>query len=217
MFVILLGAIMLTPQVSSQSSFSLEALAPEAKPANGREYISLSNGEITVELGYDCRVEDKLLFDLVFINESEHPILIHPPDFYYLNLDDPQGDSTRFPVRMALAPQKPYTWYDRGLEKKQGDEGLEVLLEIPLMFAEAFSDAFGADSYAASLAVEEERISSLKEAVRQEMIQEAKLAPGAHCSGFVYFPGSPETPYLLFCFPVDNHEFQFAYRVSGGR
>lgn len=125
---ILLGLLMLSPRVSSQTGFTLEALAPETKFVNGRDYVPLSNGEITLELAYDCRVEDKLLLDLVLINGSERTLIIHPRDFYYLNLDDPTGDSSRFPVRMALTPQKPFTWYDRSLEDKQDDEGLEVLL-----------------------------------------------------------------------------------------
>ncbi len=215
---ILLSIFAFSSWVTSQVSLSLKPLAPEVKLVNGREYVPLSNGKIFVELAYDCRVEDKLLFDLVFLNKSEHPVFVSPLDFYYLNLDDPEGDSSRFSACLALSPQKPFTWHDRALEERPpGDESLKVLLEIPMMFAQSFSEAFGAGAPSSGMAEEQERVNRLKDLVRQHMFQEVELAPGEQASGFVYFPGSPETSYLLFCFPVGNHEFQFAYTVKKER
>jgi len=45
-------------------------------------------------------------------------------------------------------------------------------------------------------------------------MQEVQLAPGEVANGFVWFQGSPGTNYLLFCFPLDEQEFQFAYEVE---
>lgn len=217
LFALLLSVFAFSSWVFSQASFTLEPLAPEFSLVNEREYVPLSNGAFSVELAYDCRVEDKLLFDLVLFNESEHSVFVSPLNFYYLNLDDPEGDSSRFSKRVAMAPQKPFTWQDRALEERPGDEGFEVLLEIPMMFAQSFSEAFGTGSHSNKYVEEQERVNQLKDVVRQHMFQEVELAPGEQASGFVYFQGIPETPYLLFCFPVDSHEFQFAYRVKKGR
>lgn len=52
------------------------------------------------------------------------------------------------------------------------------------------------------------------EKIRQEMMQEMKMAPGEVANGFVYFPCQKETETLLFCFPIDEQEFQFVYKLK---
>lgn len=199
--------------MNAQQMFTLKALAPEGREVNGREYIQLSNELITVELAFDCLLEEKLLFDLVLINETDHPVFVHPSSFYYLKLDDPEGDSSRFPPAMALAPLQPFTWYDRGLEESPQKNAFAPLLEIPALFMEEFV-AVWTDESPAGPAREKERIEGIKETVRQEMMQERELKPGEVANGFIYFPGLPETIYLLFCFPLDDQEFQFAYQIE---
>ncbi len=199
--------------MNAQQMFSLKPLAPEGKVVNDREYIRLSNDLITLELAYDCLLEKKLLFDLVLINESDHPVFVDPSSFYCLNLDDPEGDSSRFPPVMALAPLKPYTWYDRALEKPRHENIFSSLLEIPTLFMEEFVGVWTDESHAGP-AQEQDRIRLIKETVRQEMMQERELKPGEVANGFIYFPGLPETIYLLFCFPLDDQEFQFAYQIE---
>lgn len=199
--------------MGAQQLISLKALAPEGRLANGREYIPLSHNLITVQLAFDCMLEDKLLFDLVLINETDHPIKVDPTSFYYLKLDDAEGDSSRFPPSTALAPLKPFKWYDRGLVDSQREGVFSPILEIPAMFMEEFIAVWGEPS-SNGFAQEQERTRRIKETVRQEMMQEIELAPGAVANGFIYFPGLPETIYLLFCFPLDDSEFQFAYQLE---
>jgi len=202
--------------MNAQQMFTLKALAPEGRVANDREYIQLSNDLITVELAYDCMLEKELLFDLVLINESDHPVFVDPSSFYYLKLDDPEGDSSRFAPAMALAPLQPFTWYDRALEESHHKNAFAPLLEIPALFMEEFVGVWTAESSAGPVQ-EQERIGRIKDAVRQEMMQQRELAPGEVANGFIYFPGLPETIYLLFCFPLDDQEFQFAYQIEQSR
>ena len=202
--------------MNSQGQLALEALAPEGNHMNGREYIPLSNDHMRVELAYECQLEEKLVFDLVVINESGHPISVQPSSFYCLELDDPDGDTSRFPPSQAVPPLKPFEWYDRALEQSHYEQIFSPLLEIPAMFMEAFVAPWNEGSSARTIS-NKERESHLKDAIRQEMMQELQLAPGEVANGFVWFPGSPETKYLLFCFPLDEQEFQFAYEVKNNR
>ena len=186
--------------VESQESLYLEPLAPDGKIVNGREYIPLSNEKIRLELAYDCKLEEKLLFDLVVFNNTNQILSLSPSSFYFLELDDPDADSSRFPARMAVVPEQPYKWYDRSLEEPQQKNPFASFLEIPNAFKEAF---FGSEL---------ERPDRLKEPIRQEMMQEMKMDPGEVANGFVYFPSQKETETLLFCFPIENQEFQFVYK-----
>jgi hypothetical protein len=197
----------------SQETLRLEALAPEGKLVNGREYIPLSNGQISVELGYDCKLGENLLFDLVIINETDHPISLNPLAFFYLELDDPEGDSSRFPPRMAVAPLNPYKWYDRALEVPKHETFFSPFIEIPAMFMEGF---FGSWTTLPSdnTLEKQEWVNRMKDVIRQDMMQEMELAPGGAANGFVWFPGPPGTKYLLFCLPLDDQEFQFAYKLK---
>ncbi len=200
--------------VESQESLYLEPLAPDGKIVNGREYIPLSNEEIRLELAYDCKLEEKLLFDLVVFNNTNQTISLSPSSFYFLELDDPDdpdADSSRFPARMAVVPEQPYKWYDRSLDEPQQKNPFASFLEIPNAFAEAFSGSAGTGTPPRSYRSELERLDRLKETIRQEMMQEMKIAPGEITNGFVYFPCQKETDTLLFCFPIDNQEFQFVY------
>lgn len=199
--------------MNAQQMFTLKALAPEGKLVNDREYIRLSNELITVELAFDCLLEKNILFDLVLINETDHPVFVNPSSFFYLKLDDPEGDSSSYPPVMALAPLQPFTWYDRGLEESQHGSAFTTLLEIPASIMEEFVAAW-TDESPVGPAQEKERIEGVKETVRQEMMQERELKPGEVANGFIYFPGLPETIFLLFCFPLDEHEFQFAYQIE---
>ncbi len=101
---------------------------------------------------------------------------------------------------MAVVPEQPYKWYDRSLEEPQQKNPFASFLEIPNAFKEAF---FGSEL---------ERPDRLKEPIRQEMMQEMKMDPGEVANGFVYFPSQKETETLLFCFPIENQEFQFVYK-----
>ena len=202
--------------MNSQPQLALEALAPEGNKVNGREYIPLSNDLIRVELAYDCMLGEKFLFDLVVINESGHPISVQPSSFYCLELDDPDADSSCFPPSMALPPLQPFKWYDRALEQPQHESMFSPFLEIPAIFMEGFVAPWNEGSSARTLS-DKERESHLKDAIRQEMMQEVQLAPGEVVNGFVWFQGSPETNFLLFCFPLDEQEFQFAYELKKGR
>ena len=197
--------------VESQETLYLEPYAPDGKIVNGREYIPLSNEKIKLELAYDCKLEEKLLFDLVVFNNTNQTITVSPSSFYYLGLDDPDADSSRFPARMALAPEQPYKWYDRSMEEPQYENTFASFMEIPNAFAEAFFGSAGTRTPPRTYRSELERIDRLKETIREEMMQEMKMAPGEVVNGFVYFPCQKETETLLFCFPIDNLEFQFVY------
>ena len=52
-----------------------------------------------------------------------------------------------------------------------------------------------------------------EEMMQEEMMQEEELEAGEVTNGFVCFPGHPESTYLMFCFPIDDQEFQFVYQI----
>lgn len=216
LYIILFITFGFSSSVISQEQFALKAIAPEGNHVNGREYIPLSNALIGVELAYDSRIENKLLFDLVVRNDTDHPISVSPGSFYYLNLDDPDADSSRFPPGMAISPLKPYKWHDFGLDRPQHEAIFSPFLEIPAMFMEAFVNPWGIPSSGNAMQ-DQERVSQMKDIIRQHMMQEVELAPGETVNGFVWFPGPPETKYLLFCIPLEDQEFQFAYELKKAR
>lgn len=217
----------------SQNAIHLVPLAPEGHLVNGREYISLSNDQITVELAYDGTSEENLVFDLVVVNESGRIISVKPASYYYLDLDDPEADSSSYPPKKSVAPEQVYKWYDRALEEKTSkknthsflgfvDAGLGILYstaafistENPVYIVEAVLNTAGTTAHYVGMNRQIEEAMEQKELIRQEMMQETALQPGGVESGFVCFPGDTESAYLMFCFPIENQEFQFVYQLQ---
>jgi len=222
--------------LQSQEPVLLKPFAPEGIFVNGREYIPLSSDQIRVELGYEGLFEEKLVFDLVVFNESGQSVSIEPASFYYLDLDHPQADSSSYSPKMSEHPEQLYKWYDRALEKQESDKSLNSFLgfmeaglgilsstaafistENPAYIVDAvFSTAGTAGHYMnVNRQIEEsmEQTAVEQQHIRQEMLQETELEAGGVSNGFVCFPGKPESNYLLFCFPIENQEFQFVYQL----
>jgi hypothetical protein len=59
---------------------------------------------------------------------------------------------------------------------------------------------------------EMDMISEEKELVNEEIFRICRIPQGKVSSGYVYFPLHAETPYYMFCFPVEEQLFQFVYR-----
>ena len=211
-------------------------LAPEGYQVNGREYIPLSSDQLRVELAYDGTSDGNLVFDLVVFNESSRKLIVKPSDFYYLSLDNPDDDSSRYHQRMAVAPVQVYKWYDRALEERESEKTLNTIMgfveagvgilsgasaflstENPAFIVDAvFNTAGTAGHYlAVNKQIDEtmDQVAGEKEIIRQEMMQEEELEAGEVTNGFVCFPGHPESTYLMFCFPIDDQEFQFVYQI----
>ncbi|MCP4312813.1 MAG: hypothetical protein GY790_16240 [Bacteroidetes bacterium] len=222
LYAILIFALGFSAHTISQEVVKLAPLAPEGNFVNGREYIPLSSDQIRLELGYEGVSEESLVLDLVVFNETGHKISVNPSDFYYLSLDNPDADSSRFPPMMAEAPQQLYKWYDRALEKQESEKNFNIFegfaeagAEIISGFEAVFNTAGTPGHYGAvnkQIDGEREQLAREKEVIRQETMKEVGLAPGEITNGFVCFPGHPETAYLMFCFPIDGQEFQFVYQ-----
>ncbi len=121
-----------------------------------------------------------------------------------------------------MAPVQVYKWYDRALEERESEKTLNTILGFVeagvgiLSGASAFlsteNPAFIVDAVFNTAGTVEQVVGE-REIIRQEMMQEEELEAGGVTNGFVCFPGHPESTYLMFCFPIDDQEFQFVYQL----
>jgi hypothetical protein len=208
--------------------------APEGHFANGREYIPLESDQITVELGYDGLKGANLVFDFVVHNDTEDTLLIRPGDFYYVTLDSADAEASPHTPWMAVHPDKVMMQYDRELEEKEESKkinsifgiveaGVHVLYNTsgfiatrdPGFIADAVLQTVGtADHYVTQDRMIQSAldvISEEKALVGEELFRTCQVPPGMVMSGYVFFPRHDQTPYYMFCFPVQNRLFQFVY------
>ena len=208
--------------------------APEGNFANGREYLPLSSDDIVVELGYDGIFDELMVFDFVVVNHTSDSLIINPSNFYYVLLDSSTADTSKLPPRMAFHPQRVMHAYDKTLEEKAGERrtnsifailetGVTILVGAtgfmttnnPAFIADGIFNSLGtAKNYTsesknikANMALIEEE----KEVVSQEIFRPCHILPGKTVSGFVYFPQETEADCFMFCFPLEDHLFQFVY------
>lgn len=219
-----------TPRVVSQ-------LTPEAAEGHyemGREYISLKNDSIEVELGFDGMHGENLVFDFVVINRTPQTLAINPSDFYYVLLDSALADTSKFPPRMAMHPERILHHYEETLEAREGikeinailgflEAGIGLLANTTSFIATddpgyLLDAVFGTLGTAGVYAVKDhqisediERIDSEWEVVNEEIFRLTEVPSGNVASGYVYFPGHPDAGYYMFCFPIEDQLFQFVY------
>lgn len=228
-------ALMTASCATSQEITRLIPEAPEGHFEVGREYITLKNDSIEAELGFDGRSGDFLVFDFVVINNSDTPLSINPAAFYYVILDDPLADSSMLPPKMAMHPDRVLNAYDRWLEAQEKrkkmnkalgfiDAGIDILAtasafaatDNPGYIADAVLNTLGtADQYVAAdhvIGAEINSLSKEREVVRDEIFRAHELPSGKVANGFVYFPAGDAEKYLMFCFPMEDHLFQYVYR-----
>ena len=208
--------------------------APEGHYANGREYIPLESGLITVELGYDGLQGENLVFDFVVHNDTEDTLAVVPGDFYYVILDSADAEAASHSPRMAVHPDQVLMQYDQVLEEREEakkinsifgiiEAGVHVLYNTsgfiatrdPGFIADAVLQTVGtADHYVTQdriIQSEMDGISEEKALVKEELFRACLVPPGGIMSGYVFFPKHDQTPYYMFCFPIHNRLFQFVY------
>jgi len=209
--------------------------APEGHFAMGREYISLENKQIEVELGFDGINGTYLIFDFVVHNSTTDTLSILPGDFYYLVLDSANADTAPHTPWMAVHPEKVLMTYDESLEERKKDKGINTVLGILqasvdiLYYASGFAasanpgfivdgvfqTAGTADQYISQdkmISSDMTLIGEEKEVVKEEIFRVCEIPPGMVSSGYVYFPLHENAAYYMFCFPVENQLFQFVYK-----
>jgi len=220
LFLVLIICLGFVTLAISQESIRLTPEAPEGNFHQGREYIPLSNEAIHVELGFDGISEDMLVFDLVVINGTDHSFTLNPENFYYLVLDDPKALSSGLPPRMTVQPGKVYKWYDRALEEHSStkqinnifglmESGIAILANVSDFLAT--EDPYYFIAQDRQISGELEQVKRKREVVLQDLIGSGEILPGEASNGFICFPGYEDPAYLMFCFPLDNQEFQFVY------
>ncbi len=208
--------------------------APEGFIAMGREYISLSNDHIDVELGYDGMQGEDLVFDFVVHNTTSDTLSILPADFYYEVLDSVNAESVPDTSWMAVQPEKVMMHYDKAMDNRKKEKGMNSFLGVlqagvailynttafiatdnPGYLADAVLYTVGtADQYISQdkmISEEMEMISEEKGLVEKEIFRGCELPPGEVVSGYVYFPSHDNTAYYMFCFPIEEQIFQFVY------
>ena len=209
--------------------------APEGHYEMGREYISLSNDSIEVELGYDGIHGENLVFDFVVINRTPRVLSLNPPDFYYVLLNSSIADSSMFPPRMAIHPERILHHYEETLEAKAGEKSTNSFLGfleagIGLManttaFIATENPGYIVDAVFNTLGIVEHYVTrdhqisnnisvikQEKEIVKEEIFRFTSLPPGKVVNGYVSFPRTRDTDYYMFCFPVEDQLFQFVYK-----
>jgi hypothetical protein len=227
---VLLAVSCASPRVVTQ----LHPEAPEGHYEQGREYIPLSNEGVDVELGFDGIYCEYLVFDLVVINRTSDTLILNPLDFYYEVIDSPAADSSLFPPRMAIHPERVLRQYQQQLEEGENqkeintiigfiDAGIGILAnttafiatEDPGFIADAVLQTLGTADYYVSndraIGMEMDAIKEEQEVVREEIFRQAGITPGNFASGLIYFPQYEDAGYLMFCFPAEEQLFQFVY------
>ncbi len=216
----------------------LEPEAPEGHYEQGREYIPLNNDGINVELGFDGIYGEYLVFDLVVVNDrTDDTVVVNPLDFYYVTLESPFSDSSLFPPRMAIHPERILHQYEQQLEEGDDrkefntilgviDAGLGLLMnttafvatENPGYIADAVFQTLGTANYYVgnnrAIGAELNAIREEREIVREEIFRTIRIPPRGAASGYVYFPRYEDEGYLMFCFPAEDQMFQFVYNQT---
>jgi hypothetical protein len=229
----------LTCSAEPQAVTILSPEAPEGHFEMGREYITLSNGNIGAELGFDGTCEENLVFDLVIFNNSGRPLSFDPSDFYYELLESADADSPMLPPRMARDPEEILDRYEEELEEAEMEKGFNTFLGIvesgigiinygsafvatknPACIVDALFYTVGtAHHYAARdrrIVDEMEQITNEREVVGEEILRGGQIPTGKVVSGFVFFPRHSHPGYLMFCFPLGDQLFQFVYHQQPG-
>jgi len=230
----LLLFLVLTSCVAPRVSTQIIPEAPEGNFAMGREYISLSNDSIDVELGFDGIYGDQLVFDFVVINRTPYELTVNPSDFYYVVLDSASADTSKLPPRMALHPERVLHHYDETLEARAGakktnsifgilEAGFDILISASAFIA-TDNPAYIADGVFSTLGTAQHYVSQDKEIqenmalieeekdlVKEEIFRTCHLPPGKVISGYVYFPQDADADCYMFCYPIEDQLFQFVY------
>ena len=234
-FSLLAIALWICSSAAPQSGFRLSPVAPEGDYQMGREYITLNNAGIQIQLGFDGNYEGTLVFDLVVVNNTSHTLAFSPSDFYYVLLDSAGADSSGLPPRMAVHPDRIIQLYDRSLEKKEIDKSINTLFgfietgigiisgasaflstENPAAIVDAVFHTVGTAGYYVSrdqrISRDLEQIDHEKEVIHEEILRMGQVPPGKVASGFVFFPIHNDVGFLMFCFLLEDQLFQFVYQ-----
>ena len=234
LYCLLVIALVMTSCVAQGVVTQLTPEAPEGHYEMGREYISLSNDSIEVELGYDGILGEDLVFDFVVHNTTADTLFILPNDFYYMILDSANSDAAPHTLWMAVHPDKVLMHYDKTLEETKEAKNMNsffgvlqagvsilyntagfIATENPAYLADAVLQTVGtADQYISQdkmISSEMKMISEEKGVVEGEIFRACEVLPGRVISGYVYFPKHNNTAYYMFCFPIENQLFQFVY------
>ncbi|PID92547.1 MAG: hypothetical protein CSA96_02640 [Bacteroidetes bacterium] len=213
----------------------LRPVSAESHREMGREYVDLSGEGLRLELGFDGYFDGRMVFDLVIVNEGPDTCRIDPSAFYYVLLTEPEADSSRFPPRMALHPERVLNSYNDQVEESLADKslnfvfgvlqtGVGIIASTSASIAQGDDPFFAVDAVlgtvesAAQFLLNDARISADMEAIEaeqgivaKEIFRPTSIPPGKAKSGFVFFPPEDDPMYYMFCFPVGDQEFQFVY------
>ena len=234
-FYLLIPFLLYAAALPGQDHLHLHPEAPQGRMEQGREYISLENGEIIAELAYDGPFESYYVFDLVLVNQGTHALSVDPASFYYLHLDQAGADSSILPPILAAGPGLILKQYEALLKERQNkgdihtvfgfvDAGLNAFSAASAFFASEdpfvlvegiIRTASAAEHHVSAHRGMEDRTDLLRmemEVVKEEIMKKGSIPPGKVLSGFVFFPVFEEPGYLMFTIPVEDRLFQFVYR-----
>ena len=234
-FYFLFSFLLYAAVLTGQERLHLHPEAPQGHMEQGREYISLENGEIMAELAYDGPFESYYVFDLVLVNQGTRALSVNPASFYYLHLDQAGADSSVLPPILATRPGHILKQYEALLEERQSnsdihtvfgfvDAGISALSAASAFFASEdpftlvdgiIRTASAAEHHVSVHREMEDRADLLRmemDVVKEEIMKKGSIPPGKVLSGFVFFPVFEEPGYLMFSIPVEDRLFQFVYR-----
>ena len=196
-------------------------MSPEAPGhyAMGREYIALSNDHIDVELAYDGKQGEDLVFDFVVHNTTSDTLTILPADFYYVILESANAESFPDTSWMAVHPDKVMLHYDNAMENRKKEKSLNSFFGVlqagvsilynTTAFIATDNPGYLADAVLYTVGTADQYIS--QDRMIREIFRRCEVPPGEVANGYVYFPSHDSTAYYMFCFPIENQLFQFVY------
>jgi hypothetical protein len=232
---LLLGCLSTVSAAFTQPGVLLSPEAEEVCHEMGRDYVTLTNHDIQVELGFDGICDEYLVFDVVLLNRTNDSLPFDPTGFHYLLLDSSTALSSGLDPKMALDPEEVIQFYEDALEEYHSDKeinsvfgviesGVGIIVAVsaflasenPGYIADAVFNTVGtAGSYLSrdrQINSEMEQIEGEKKVVEEEILRPGVIPPNMVASGFVYFPQSDRKDFMMVCIPVREELFQFVYR-----
>lgn len=219
-----------------QGPASLVKLTPNEKTdkwLNGQALVYDSLRGVDYEIGFDALNNDQYWFDFHITNRSNMPILIDPPQFYYIPFDlqmNPIG-----PQKIAaLDPEKELLEIDKNLSRNESRSKKQVGISLMAVGADvatsiivASDDNWHNDRIRAPVATgvhaaiaasgaanefETEDLNELRKAWASSAIRKTTLDSNYSMHGKVFFPASPDASYIRIHVPVDDQWLQFTFK-----
>ena len=194
----------------------------------GRELVKLEKDSISVVINFDQTINNRSMFDLIIVNNTEEPVLISPTDFYCVTNNRLNEER----VVKASDPERIIQSYNRSMEKLKADIKHEENNELIFALFDLVHDIAEKDETIQEENQERlerlererrsenkiyqskkelERTENSKSHISSKALRKTTLFPGKSMQGKIYFKLSRRIKQLKLYLPIDDVEFLLDY------